>query len=207
MKKIILIFIIFTFFSSCNNWKKDYKKYSELFIDSYNSLNYEDPEFKYNKIEISKTYKYLDKLKKLNSSSEEKYFFDLLEFRLQLIERNYDKAFITLESIREINPMMYNYYKAKTYELMKDYKNSLKYYNISLSKCGNLSYSCSEIEFLINNNLNTFLNNLKNNDTDAFNYYKKLKEQFNMSEVEIRKKILNQVFSNYTIPDLPDVFQ
>ncbi len=207
MKKIILVFIIFTIFSSCNNWKKDYKKYCELFIHSYNSLNYEDPEFKYNKIEISKTYKYLDKLRKLNSSSKEKYFFDLLEFRLQLIERNYNKAFITLKSIREINPMMYNYYKATTYELMKDHKNSLKHYNISLSKCGNFGYYCSVIQFLLDNNLDTFLNNLENKDSDAFIFYKKMKEELNMSEVEIRQKIFNQVFSNYTIPDLPNVFQ
>jgi tetratricopeptide (TPR) repeat protein len=186
---------------SCENLEKEYKHQSELFIESYNSLDFENIESIYNKKKIGKTNELLDKLIDLNSDSNEKYFFDLLRFRLLLIEGKYEKALISLESIRKINPMMFYFYKATTYELVEDSENSLKYYNLSLSKCGDSNY-CTLIEFLMSNNFERFINKLESKNPQAYYFVKKLKDELNKSENEIRKQFFNNVFTNYIIPNL-----
>jgi|TARA_B110000037_G_scaffold217492_1_gene278607 tetratricopeptide (TPR) repeat protein len=200
-----IIFISFILFLSCNSSKKEYKKYCELFIDSYNSLNYEKINSEYNKKEISNTYHYLDKMIEYNKSSNEKHFFDLLKFRLLLIEGKYFDAITSLEEIKDINPMMYYFYIAATYEIMQNNISSLENYNISLSECDDSDF-CTLIDFFIHNNFNTFLNNLEQKMPSAYTYYNMLKTR--MSETEIRKKILiDKIFHSYRIPNLPEVYK
>ena len=204
-KNKILPFIVFILLLSCNSGKKEYKKNCELFIDSYSSLNYKKINSEYNKKEISNTYRFLNKMIKYSKSSNEEYFFDLLKFRLLLIEGKYLDAITTLKAIKDINPMMYYFNIAATYELMQDDTNSLKNYNISLSKCENSNF-CTLIKFFINNNFNDVLKNLEKINPPAFTYYNKLKVK--LSEKKIREKILiDKIFHNYRIPNLPEVFR
>lgn len=197
----VLIFFFFLFFVviSCNKKNKQYKYYREKFINSYNSLNYFKPNSERNKVELKNTYRYLEGLKE-NTNSKEIYYFDLLSFRLNLINSNYSKSLENLSKVKEINNFMYYFYRGVVYDIMQNgdlaidnYKQSLKFVN------EDVDYR-NFINFLISNDYNRYLKSIKEYDTVKFNYYQKLKEKYINSDDIKRYLIVKEVFQNYIVP-------
>ena len=130
MRKAIIIFSLF--FLGCNSETKYNSLNSEL-ISSFTSLHFEDDNLKYlDEKDLKRSFSLIKEMNSL-SKSEHKYFFNLLKMRLYLYQGDIPKSIKELESIKVVNPLMFNIYKGIIYELNNDSINSQIYYKKALS--------------------------------------------------------------------------
>lgn len=202
MRKIIFL-ICFTSFLSCSNVNsKEYKLDREEFIISYNSLDFYNYESKRNEVELPITYKYLEKLKK-NSISEEKFFFDLLDFRLLLIQGSYEKCLNKLLSIKEINPLMYYFYVGIVNDFSLNKSEAIDYYRESIKHSFEYPDFKLFLEFLIDEDFEKYLLGLKSiNDNIRYDIYSKYREKYKGISGIREQLIVEEVFNNYIVPSV-----
>lgn len=191
---VLLILVI-----SCDKKKEKYNVYFEKFIDSYNSLQYDNINSKYNKLEIPKTYEYINGMIE-NIDSKELFFFDLLKFRILIIEGKYEEAINKLSSIKEINPMMYYFYKAGVFEIMQENNKAELNYKKSLTFC-EIKDFCDFISFFSNNDFDSFLDKVKQYNNMGYQHYLKIKSKSKNNKDIRRILLIDEIFHNYIIPD------
>ncbi|CAM1369880.1 hypothetical protein TPENAI_60741 [Tenacibaculum litopenaei] len=191
MRYLCIIFFVFLV-SCCKEKKASYNQRRMVFLQSYSTLDYE-LDSKMNQLKLTETFMLLDEIRK-ESISQEKYYFDLFKFRLFLLKGNKEESLRYLESIKLINPMMWHFYKGVLHEFLEpDLTLSISEYKKSLELCKD-DFFRIYLFFLINNDVDLFLENLKGYDIKAFNFFKK---EFELKSNLFRESILlNEVLNN-----------
>lgn len=200
MKKIILIPAFLIFAISCKDKGAEYIKIRNSFIESYFSLDFNTFSSKRNEVELTKTHKLLEKLVE-SSVSDEEYFFDLINYRLHIIENERDQALNKLNSIKEINPMMFRFYRGVVLELMDgNQKGSKEQFVKSLEKCNDKFFKLY-LNYLIDGKISSFLKNLGTYDINAQKFYQIIYDS-STGDKDFRNKILiKEVFNNIYLPE------
>lgn len=193
MNKIIIILILFFF--SCKGVNNDnYLKKRKMFLEVYSSLNYN--EFNKSSFGIEEAKGLLNVISNL-STSKEHFYFEIMSYRLSLLSLEDKKALDDIKCLEEINPMMYFFYRGALFELLKNNDNN-KNYKKSLTYCKDDFFKIF-LQFLIDNNLNFFYQNLKKYNNQAYNYYKKKNDN---NPDSFRKEIIvNEVFNQFYLPE------
>lgn len=204
MRKLIIVFIIFII--GCDSEKK-YNDLNNELISSFTSLHFEDENLKYlDKKDLKKSFYLINTMNNL-SKSKHKYFFNLLKMRLYLHQGKVSKSIKELESIKVVNPLMFNLYKGIIYELNNDSINSVVYYKKALSF--NEDNFKDDFYFFQKYLINKKYTEYKDSVNNMNQFYPKLFESYENNYGKniklIRKKILiKDFYSNYVIPPYKD---
>ena len=165
-----------------------------MFLEVYSSLNYN--EFNKSSFGIEEAKGLLNVISNL-STSKEHFYFEIMSYRLSLLSLEDKKALDDIKCLEEINPMMYFFYRGALFELLKNNDNN-KNYKKSLTYCKDDFFKIF-LQFLIDNNLNFFYQNLKKYNNQAYNYYKKKNDN---NPDSFRKEIIvNEVFNQFYLPE------